>query len=220
MKKVKSELSEGQQFGRLTVLRETSRLPIRTYLCRCSCGKEKTISVSNLVWGKTKSCGCLKAELTAARSTTHGCGNRKNDLYRLWGEIKTRCYNKNCKAYGWYGGRGIRMYREWKDDFHKFKEYVETTIGQKPGPAYSLDRVNNALGYVPDNLRWASAKEQNNNRRGNVLVSCFGKAQTVPEWSRETGINRGTLYERLFILKWSAEKALTHPIRSRKQSHV
>lgn len=87
--------------------------------------------------------------------------HRKNPLYIIWYSMKQRCTNPNHRAYANYGGRGISVYPEWLRSYEAFESYM----GPKPGPEYSLDRINNERGYEPGNVRWATAKEQAANRR-------------------------------------------------------
>lgn len=85
--------------------------------------------------------------------------------YKLWADIKQRCYNVNNPTYDRWGGRGITMYKDWINDYYLFELYITTILQKKPDPYYSLDRIDNDKGYEPGNLRWASSKEQSNNRR-------------------------------------------------------
>ena len=88
---------------------------------------------------------------------------KRPKYYGLWNNIKTRCYNQNNSRYKYYGARGITIYEEWVNDYVEFERYIEC-LGEKP-EGYSLDRVHNDLGYEPMNLRWASPKQQSENRR-------------------------------------------------------
>ena len=163
----------GRVYGRLTVLRQAedwvqpSGQRKAMWACRCDCGIIKKIRSSDFKSGHTSSCGCLSSELTSQRLLAHGNCIRKegtSPLYSVWAAIKQRCFNKNNKRFRDYGARGIIMYEVWKNDFSEFKEYIEVTLGTKP-KGFTLDRINNDLGYFPGNLQWASYKQQANNRR-------------------------------------------------------
>lgn len=130
--------------------------------CRCDCGKIKIVAGSDLTTGNTKSCGCLRREVTANKSITHGhrIGRNTTPEYQSWVHAKERCNNNKHKRYKDYGGRGISMCKKWADDFESFL----TDMGPRP-KGTSLDRINNDGDYEPTNCRWATRKVQNNNKR-------------------------------------------------------
>lgn len=157
----------GQKFGRLTVI-ERAEKPCHVHdaaaywKCRCDCGKEKIVSGKNLMYGKSLSCGCLSKEVARKLHLKHKAHN--TSLYNRWTNMKHRCLNPNNTSYKYYGGRGITVCEEWRNDFQAFYDYVSKLphFGEK---GYSLDRINNDGNYEPGNVRWATAKEQANNRR-------------------------------------------------------
>lgn len=107
----------GQKFGKLTVLYDlhNNHTTHRYWLCVCDCGNLTEVKGCNLINGQTKSCGRLVKESHMKH------GKRYTKLYKVWRGIKTRCYNKNCKAYNNYGGRGVTMCESWCDDFMSFR---------------------------------------------------------------------------------------------------
>lgn len=212
----------GKKFGRLTVhkLAKPNILPsgekVTMWLCRCDCGKEKSVSAHNLKSGKTKSCGCLSAELARKRRTTHGAtANRKRDrIYDIWRAMKERCYNPNNISYKNYGGRGICVCDEWINNYPSFRDWAISS-GYKDD--LSIDRIDCEKDYSPENCRWASRKQQNNNTRHNTIIFAFGKSQTLSQWSEEVGLSTDVISARIKRLGWSAEDALSKPLRGKSK---
>lgn len=151
----------GQTFGRLTVIgrADFNINEQATWECRCECGKVRYIPGSWLRIGKTRSCGCLRSEITSARKRTHGASNTL--LYGVWLSMKRRCDCPTLKGFKDYGGRGIRVCERWKVSFEAFA----ADVGPRPSERHTLDRVNNDGDYEPSNVRWATWEEQAVNRR-------------------------------------------------------
>ena len=130
---------------------------------------------------------------------THGMSRDKNGrhtrLYGRWANIKDRCHNPKCKDYKKYGGRGINVCDEWRNNFKKFAEWAIEN-GYRDG--LQLDRIDNNKGYSPENCRFVDGKTNSNNRRDNLRVSLFGKLRTISEVAMITGIPAATLYGRLY----------------------
>ena len=181
----------GQRFGRLTVIeRDTSRKDKVYWWCKCDCGNTKSIRAAHLRSKAIKSCGCLNLE----NLTTHGASNTK--LYQVWAVIKERCLNPRCANYKNYGGRGITICDEWRNDFQTFFDYVSKLehFGEE---GYTIDRINNNGNYEPGNVRWATKIEQSNNLRSNHLVEINGEQISLAEAKRLTGRGRETIVRRL-----------------------
>jgi hypothetical protein len=167
-----SRVNIGDRFHRLTVRRlgEPAADGHARYLCACDCGQSALVLTSALLRGKTKSCGCLRAE-KAARSMklnrrelgSHGMAPRAgpHPLYSTWAGMVARCTNPRHEKYPLYGARGITVCQRWRNDFAAFL----ADMGERPSPKQSLDRIDNSGNYEPGNVRWATPVEQARNRR-------------------------------------------------------
>lgn len=199
----------GMKFGRLTILsRHEDRIEgngrKRIYWdCKCDCGNNTVVCGENLKRGATTSCGCYKRECTSKRASTHRDTN--THLYGIWCSMKARCYNKNTKYYDRYGGRGIDICDQWKNDYESFKDW---SVKNGYSDGLSIDRINNDRGYSPDNCRWISMKEQANNRSSNRLITFQGETHNLTEWAEILNINPKTLFTRLYN-GWSVERMLS-----------
>lgn len=196
----------GQTFGRLTALGPVSLSKYGRYEwhCRCQCGAELIVAGECLRRGSTQSCGCLQKERTGNATRTHGL--RSHPLYRSWDDMIRRCTNPKRREYKNYGGRGITAYEGWLDSPQPFLDYV-MSLPDCGTENYTLDRIDNSLGYLPGNLRWASKTIQQRNMRSNRLLTHNGKTQCVAAWAEELGINGRTLRSRLNA-GWSVERTL------------
>lgn len=206
-----------ERFGRLTVISYTGKNinGNAVWLCKCDCGNTKEVSRSCLVHGNTKSCGCLKKEVTGELSRTHGLSKHKH-LRWVYESMKQRCYNSNNKSYKHYGGRGVTVCDEWRDNFEAFYNWaIEKGYDEKQqGNKQTLDRINNNGNYEPNNCRLVNRFIQANNTRRNVYYTYDGKTLTLAQWAKELNIKYITLHERV-RKGWSIEKALETPVRKR-----
>lgn len=195
----------GRRFGRLVVVRRAIA-PRRAvaWECACDCGTTAIVVGADLRDGNTRSCGCLRREVTSERVTTHG--KRDTAAYRAWMNMHIRTGRKSGPSWKTYGARGIGVCERW----HTFENFY-ADMGDPPAD-HSLDRVDNDRGYEPGNCRWATATTQARNRRNVRLITFDGKSQPVDAWSRETGISRNALRSRL-AHGWTVERALTEPAR-------
>ena len=151
----------GQRFGRLTVvMRNGTKNGHAAWLCRCDCGKEKTVRSCDLVNGKSTSCGCFHNEMVSNITRSHElCGTR---IYNIHNGIIQRCYNPKATSYKNYGGRGITVCDEWLNSFQAFHDWA---MSHGYSDDLSIDRIDVDGNYEPSNCRWATAREQRMNQR-------------------------------------------------------
>jgi len=173
------------RFGRLLVVRRVedrrydSGRKFPQWECLCDCGRHTKILGDSLRAGLTNSCGCLVKELYNPHPT-HGMTNTR--LFSIWSSMKSRCCSKNNDAYEKYGGRGIKLYKKWlgKKGFQNFHDWAMENGYEEN---LSIDRIDNEKGYYPKNCRWATAFEQQQNRRDNIVIeSNDGITKTLKEW--------------------------------------
>lgn len=205
---LKTENLVGLKFNKLTVIKKIGRNNYgkTEWLCKCDCGKETITTGNNLKSGNTKSCGCHNLEQIIKRNTKHNL--RYTRIYQTWLSIKRRCYNKNFKEYHNYGGRGIVVCSEWLDDFMNFYNWGMSN-GYKEN--LSIDRINVNGNYEPSNCRWATLKEQANNKTTNHFITYKGITKTITQWAEFFNIDKRLLQDRIKKLKWDFEKAVKTP---------
>ena len=146
----------GNKYGRWSVLSYWGKKNNKQYWnCRCECGTERTVWGGQLRNNSSVSCGCHHKELISSHNLS------QSSEYRCWTAMKQRCHNPDNPTYPYYGGRGISVCEEWKNDFMAFYNHV----GPKPSPELSLDRIENDGNYEPGNVRWATSIVQANNQR-------------------------------------------------------
>jgi len=195
----------GCKFGRLTLVSVVRPGRNAIVECLCDCGRVKEISYRLVLYGKALSCGCLRREMAGKLNRQHG------DTYSIefftWLRIRDRCKNKTCKDYDNYGGRGIFVCDRWDLSYAAFL----SDMGRRPSPRHSIDRIDNNGPYTPDNCRWATSREQNNNRRSSRLLEFGGETRTMAEWARHLGISPATLKWRIHN-GWSVERSLAELI--------
>lgn len=170
--------------------------------CVCECGNEVTVRAEYLTSGHTKSCGCKRL---VSHTKTYGQTNTR--LYKIWIGIKERCCNPKRNNYYLYGGRGIKLCDEWLN----FENFYHWSVNNGYSNELTIDRIDNDLDYSPSNCRWATNKQQSNNRRSNRIIKYNGESHTLQEWSKITGINSNTIRMRIDKYGWSVEKALFYP---------
>ena len=175
----------GKKFGKLTVLSQVKERSINRavfWVCKCDCGKKSKVSGNHLKSGHTKSCGCL---YNPEMNTKHGYNRRGNvrPEYTIWNSMKYRCYNPKYKEYDLYGGRGIKVCKEWLDSFENFIK----DMGDRPSGKHSIERINTNGNYEPSNCKWATVVEQARNRRSNRWIEFKGKKMILKQWADYLG---------------------------------
>ena len=200
----------GKRFGKLVVesyaeLRGNSSY----YNCICDCGNHKVIRGKSLVRGDSTSCGCKRAEVARAKATTHGMTN--TTLFHIWSTMKQRCYYKKKDGYAHYGGRGITVCDEWKNDFMTFYNWA---MSNGYSDDLSIDRIDVNGNYEPSNCRWATIEEQSNNKRYSHYITYQNETLTIAQWSKRLGLPDNIISHRIKS-GWSVEEALTTPVKAK-----
>jgi hypothetical protein len=150
----KYQIEIGSKYGKLTVIKEIKNGGKYSYLCLCECGKQVIKSKYYLCRSKGVSCGCNRGY------KTHGLSRSR--IYKTWEDMKTRCYNPNCRNYHNYGGRGIIVCEEWKNDFVVFYNWA---MANGYTDELTIERVDVNGNYCPENCTWISLSEQSKNKR-------------------------------------------------------
>ncbi len=183
----------GQRFGRLVVTARDGR----RVTCSCDCGKTIEAERGNVAYGRTRSCGCLQAEVArenGRRAAKHGhtSGGKMSPEYLSWQAMNARCRNPAAENFAEYGGRGITVCGRWRESFAAFLADVGP---RRPGT--TLDRVQNDGNYEPGNVRWATPRQQAGNRRTSRLITIGGETACLTEWARRAGVSDHCILHRL-----------------------
>lgn len=139
----------------------------------------------------------------------HTTKTTMSPTYKSWHSMLQRCNNPKCPEYSTYGGRGLSVCAEW----HTFERFL-ADMGARP-PGMTLDRIDNNLGYGPQNCRWATRRTQQRNRRTNHMLTLNGKTLCLQAWAEKLGLKAHTLYYRIYKHNWPLEVALTTPPMAR-----
>ena len=183
----------GKRFGKLTVVQfDHSYKRNQWWLCRCDCGNEKVVFRGSLTSGDIISCGCYRQEHKHEFGRKHGMS--RSTIYQVWSGMLQRCSNPHAENYNRYGGRGIKVCEEWKNNFESFYTWA-TTSGYVHG--LTIDRIDTNGDYTPNNCRWVDRFTQQNNTRRNRHFIFNGISHTISEWARLLNVNRATLEYRI-----------------------
>lgn len=138
----------------------------------------------------------------------HASGSNKTKIYIVWRNMKSRCLNQSATDYPNYGGRGITICERWINSFANFL----ADMGIQPSPKHTIERRDSNGNYEPSNCRWATQKEQGNNRRNNVFIEHDGMRKTISQWAEYAGIGMKTLHQRISD-GWDFRTAITKPVK-------
>lgn len=198
----------GKKFGKLTVLKRVENNKHRQpqWLCKCDCGNEAVVAGQKLRTGHTKSCGCIIFEQKTR--LTHGMTS--TTLFTRWMNMKSRCNNPKNKRYNRYGGRGIKVCEEWENDFMSFYRWA---ISNGFEESLSIDRIDNNMGYCPENCRWVNAKRQANNTSKNVKIVYNGEKKTLAEWCDSLNVDYKLIHNRMHRYGMTFQDAVSKPVR-------
>lgn len=202
---------QGKRFGHLEIIGKDSGV----FICKCDCGNVVSVKPAYLFNRKKSTCGnnCkIHLEKNSGKTYTR--------LYRIWISMKSRCYNKNNDSYFRYGGRGICICDEWRNNFDAFRSWAEHHGYQD---ALTIDRIDTNGNYEPSNCRWATYQEQRENQNSRYtftdqhyygkLYAAFGEEKPLSEWCSIYGLSRPMITARLKT-GLSLEEALTLPKHS------
>lgn len=201
-------ISEGQKFGRLTIIKETNGVncqgrQIRNVMCICDCGNIISPIITSLFSGATKSCGCLQKEFIIKLQTKHSMSF--DPIYRIYLAMKERCYYKSGLNYHRWGGRGIIVCDEWMNDCNLFFEWSYKN-GYRKG--LTLERIDNNKGYSPENCIFTNRLRQANNTRTNHIIKFNDEEMSMADFCRKYDLNYPKFARRIVRQKYSLEKAM------------
>lgn len=211
----------GKQFGFWTVLHKDEPHPGKRnsfWVCQCKCGEIRTINRSTLVNGQSKSCGCWDSPNKKGINQIHGMSRTR--LYHEWVSMRNRCKNPNDKSASSYYLKGISVCKEWNSDFSAFRDWA---LSNGYSDSLTIDRIDNSKGYSPDNCRWVSMAEQQQNRTNNVYVEYNGKQWCLRTLCTEIGFPYKLAHRRYKRAKTSGKtisaEILFTPIHTEKIAH-
>lgn len=186
----------------------------RMVLAKCDCGVIKKVRLGSLYRGEIKSCGCYRRDHPAQK--THGLSRTR--VYKIYKGIKGRCYNKNSDSYKkWYGAKGVEMCAEWRNNFMAFYNW---SMKNGYSADKQIDRFPDGKGmYSPDNCRWATPKQNSQNRPQVKVYRYKGKNFFLSELSDLCGIRKDTIYSRITVCGWTVKKAVETPLISGNPNH-
>lgn len=198
---IKLNLATGDTVGRLTILSLTASKQGTIASCLCSCGKNHSVLARVIASGRSKSCGCYKAEVSGYANKRHGLSKTK--VHNTWTDILNRVQRTSDPRYKDYGGRGITVCDSWRvfENFYR-------DMGEPPSPHHSIDRIDNSKGYFKNNCKWSTSTEQSRNRRTTVYVMHVDRKISLAEAVELKHEDYRRVWLRLKRYQWTLARAL------------
>lgn len=197
----------GNKYNRWEVVSYSHKTgPHHYWVCRCQCGKTKTVQQGSVVSGRSSSCGCLRAEVVAELHRKHG--STKHPAYQSWLAMRRRCADPAFSGFAGYGARGIAVCADWQEFEHFWRD-----MGATWAPGLSIDRIDVNGPYEKGNCRWATDVQQANNKRNNAMVETPWGRLTKAEAARRAGISYTALKHRI-SRGWPADRIFSEPVRA------
>lgn len=185
------------------------------WICKCKCGTIKSLTRTSLLRGESKSCGCRHSDKLKGINKTHGMSNTR--LYHEWLSMRYRCNRKTGKDSKTYYNNGISVCDEWASDFTNFMEWA---LSNGYNDSLTIDRIDNSKGYSPQNCRWVTNDEQQQNKTNTIYVDYNGEKRCLRTLCTEIGFSYKTAYQRYRRLvktgKPITQEALFAPVRKAK----
>jgi len=200
----------GKKIGMLTIVAESAHDPSygkysgERLIAQCECGKIKSVNRQAVLKGSVKSCGCL----VAIKATRHGLSYEK--LYRVHKSMIQRCYNSSHWLYPRYGGRGICVCENWRDNIKSFIEWAKANGYEN---TLTIDRIDNDGNYEPKNCRFVTKKENMNNTSKTIFLEINGVKISLQDAASKYNIDQTVIYQRLKKLKWTMEDCVFKPVK-------
>jgi len=198
---------DGCDFWDWHVIKELPCDPVfpgrRRWLCRCSCGNTKPVQASSLLYGGSKSCGHESRIRRGRKNNKFKHGMAHKNIWNRWWSMTRRCHDLNSGSYRNYGARGIQVCERW----HSFENFY-ADMGDPPFKEACLERINNNGNYCPENVRWASRKEQMRNTRSSRFIVANNERRSAAEWEELTKIPSYLIRQRIDRQGWTPDEAL------------
>lgn len=190
---------QGWKFGKLTVLSKAGNRPdgAPLWACLCECGELTLVASGNLRNGKTNSCGCVYRLSRQFTNFKHGAS--RHPLYSTWLGIMKRCYDPAYSLYSKYGGQGIGVVEQWRDEVtgpHRFIEDVLREIGPRPDDQHVFNVVDPTSDFGPGNVQWLPRGKGYSKPRSRKYTH-DGQTLTLKEWATRLGLAYKTLGQRV-----------------------
>lgn len=206
----------GKTFNYLTIVEYIGQVKGKRFvMAKCKCGSFLKCNAHALIYGGTKSCGCYHIE----KITKHGLHN--HSLHRVWNLMKNRCYNPKDKNYNLYGGNGVTVCEEWKDDFKVFYDWAVAN-GWKNGLQLDKDSISSKIEvktYSPSTCCFVTRSVNNRHKVDNRIVEYNGFSATAIEWSERLGMKYETFIWRLNNFKGDKARIFTTPVKKMHNEH-